>query len=142
VSSTLAVELETGPIERARADLAIVCFSTRIGRCGERGRADWRLCGWLSADRRGRVEVTPGRVPLLRGRRVRLRAARAAGGSGGLAPGRGAASFARDAGTKALRAATLALALPREPGDLALRLRRRPSSRRRRSAWRRRGAGP
>jgi Cytosol aminopeptidase family, N-terminal domain len=130
VSAVLGVEIETGPIERARADLAIVSFATTDRPLrGAAGRADWRLCGRLSRlIGQGRVEGHAGEAVLL------------PGGGGlraplvlalGLGPGASlgtaaAAAFARDAVARglALRAATLALALPPgELGDLALRLR-------------------
>jgi len=49
VSSTLSIEIDAGPIERARADVAVVGFfeSDRPLRGGA-GRADWRLCGQIS----------------------------------------------------------------------------------------------
>jgi hypothetical protein len=49
MNATLTVELDPGPIERTRADVAVVFFfdSDRPLRGGA-GRADWRLCGQLS----------------------------------------------------------------------------------------------
>jgi hypothetical protein len=69
VSAALAIELETGPIERARADLAIVCFaSTDRPLRGAAGRADWRLCGRLSKlIAQGRVAGHAGEAVLLPG---------------------------------------------------------------------------
>ena len=130
MSAALAIDLETGPIERARADLAIVCFaSTDRPLRGAAGRADWRMCGRLSRlIAQGRVSGHAGEAVLLPGggglRAPRLLAL-------GLGPGAtlgpaAAAALARDAVARglALRAASIALALPPgELGDLALRLR-------------------
>jgi len=130
VSAGLVIELETGPIDRARADLAIVCFaSTDRPLRGAAGRADWRLCGRLSRlIAAGRVEGHAGEAVLLPGGgglRAPLLLALGLGPGAPLGPA-AAAAFARDAVGRglALRAATLALALPPgELGDLALRLR-------------------
>jgi leucyl aminopeptidase len=131
VSAALAIELETGPIERARADLAIVGFtSTDRPLRGAAGRADWRLCGRLSRlIAQGRVEGHAGEAVLLPGGgglRAPLLLALGLGPGASLGPA-AAAALARDAVARglALRAATLALALPpgEELGDLALRLR-------------------
>jgi hypothetical protein len=130
VSSALGIELETGPIERARADLAIVSFtSTERPLRGAAGRADWRLCGRLSRlIAAGRVEGHAGEAVLLPGGgglRAPLLLALGLGPGASLGPA-AAAAFARDAVGRglALRAETLALALPAgELGDLALRLR-------------------
>jgi hypothetical protein len=50
VTPVLSVALDTGPIEGSRADVAFVLFfeDERPLR-GSAGRADWRLCGRLSA---------------------------------------------------------------------------------------------
>ncbi len=49
MSAALAIELESGTLERARADLVIVSFcSTDRPLRGAAGRVDWRLCGRLS----------------------------------------------------------------------------------------------
>lgn len=130
MSAALAIELETGPIERARADLAIVCFaSTDRPLRGAAGRADWRLCGRLSKlIAQGRVAGHAGEAVLLPGGgglRAPLLLALGLGPGASLGPA-AAAAFARDAVARglALRASTLALALPPgELGDLALRLR-------------------
>jgi leucyl aminopeptidase len=49
VSSSLAVVIDAGQLERAAADVAVATFfeSDRPLR-GDAGRADWRLCGLLS----------------------------------------------------------------------------------------------
>jgi hypothetical protein len=49
MSAALGIELETRPLERVRAELAVVAFfeGERPLR-GSAGRADWRLCGALS----------------------------------------------------------------------------------------------
>jgi len=49
MSAALTVEVASGPLERTRADIAVVFFfeSDRPLRGGA-GRADWRLCGQLS----------------------------------------------------------------------------------------------
>ena len=130
MSAALAIELETGPIERARADLAIVCFATTDRPLrGAAGQADWRLCGRLSRlIAEGRVEGHAGEAVLLPGGgglRAPLLLALGLGPGASLGPA-AAAALARDAVSRglALRAATLALALPPgELGDLALRLR-------------------
>jgi hypothetical protein len=130
VSAALAIELETGPIERARADLAIVCFATTDRPLrGAAGRADWRLCGRLSRlIAEGRIEGHAGEAVLLPGGgglRAPLLLALGLGPGASLGPA-AAEALARDAVGRglALRAATLALALPPgELGDLALRLR-------------------
>jgi len=130
VSAGLVIELETGPIDRARADLAIVCFaSTDRPLRGAAGRADWRLCGRLSKlIAAGRVAGHAGEAVLLPGGgglRAPLLLALGLGPGAPLGPA-AAAAFARDAVGRglALRAAALALALPPgELGDLALRLR-------------------
>ena len=130
MSAALVIELETGPIERARADLAIVCFATTDRPLqGAAGRADWRLCGRLSKlIAEGRVAGHAGEAVLLPGGgglRAPLLLALGLGPGASLGPA-AAAALARDAVGRglALRAATLALALPSgELGDLALRLR-------------------
>jgi hypothetical protein len=128
VSAALAVELETGPIERLRADLVIVPFtSTERPLRGAAGRADWRLCGRLSRlIAEGRVEGHAGEAVLLPGGGgLRAPLVLALGRGPAASPGpAAAAAFARDAVGRALalRAQTLALALPAsELGDLALR---------------------
>jgi hypothetical protein len=128
LSPALAIEIEAGPIERARADLVIVSFAS-----GERplrgaaGRADWRLCGRLSrllAERR--VEGHAGEAVLLPGGgglRAPLLLALGRGPAAAFGPA-AAAAFARDAVARglALGAKTLALALPGEaPGEPAPR---------------------
>ena len=130
MSAALAIELETGPIERARVDLVIVGFATTDRPLrGAAGQADWRLCGRLSQlIVAGRVEGHAGEAALLPGGgglRAPLLLALGLGPAASLGPA-AAAAFARDAVGRglALRAARLALALPPgELGDLALRLR-------------------
>ncbi len=130
MSAALAIELELGPIERARADLVIVSFcSTDRPLRGAAGRADWRLCGRLSRlIASGRVEGHAGEAVLLPGGgglRAPLLLALGRGPSASLGPA-AAAAFARDAVGRGLglRAATLALALPGgELPELALRQR-------------------
>jgi len=49
VSASLTVEIDAGPIERARADVAVVfLFDSDRPLRGGAGRADWRMCGRLS----------------------------------------------------------------------------------------------
>jgi hypothetical protein len=49
VTATLRIEIDPGPIERARADLAVVgLYAAERPLRGATGRADWRLCGRLS----------------------------------------------------------------------------------------------
>lgn len=78
MSSTLSLEIETAAFEAARGDAACVFFfeDERPLR-GSAGRADWRLCGWLSTlleqgrlcGRRGEAALIPTggglRTPLL-----------------------------------------------------------------------------
>jgi hypothetical protein len=67
VSSTLAIEIDAGPIERVRADVAVVAFfeSDRPLRGGA-GRVDWRLCGQLSQlILSGRLAGAPGEAVLI-----------------------------------------------------------------------------
>jgi len=49
MSARLSVEIDSGPLERTRADVAVVYFfdSDRPLQSGA-GRVDWRLCGQLS----------------------------------------------------------------------------------------------
>jgi hypothetical protein len=130
VSATLAIELETGAIERARADLVIVSFSSNDRPLrGAAGRADWRVCGRLSQlIAAGRVGGHAGEAVLLPGGgglRAPLLLALGSGPRASLGPAPTAA-FARDAVGRglALRAQTLALALPGgDAADLALRQR-------------------
>ena len=130
MSAGLAIELETGPIERARVDLVIVGFSTTDRPLrGAAGCVDWRLCGRLSRlIASGRIEGHAGEAALLPGGgglRAPLLLALGLGPAAMLGPA-AAAAFARDAVGRglALRAGRLALALPPgELGDLALRLR-------------------
>jgi hypothetical protein len=130
VSAGLTIELETGPIARARVDLAIVGFGTAERPLrGAAGQADWRLCGRLSRlIAAGRVEGHAGEAVLLPGGgglRAPLLLALGLGPAASLGPA-AAAAFARDAVGRglALRAARLGLALPAgEIGDLAMRLR-------------------
>jgi hypothetical protein len=130
VSAALAVELETAPIERARADLAIVSFCTTDRPLrGAAGRADWRLCGRLSRlIETGRVAGHAGEAVLLPGGgglRAPLLLALGRGPGAALGPA-AAAAFARDAVGRGLglRATSHALALPGgELGELALRQR-------------------
>jgi hypothetical protein len=128
VSAALAIELETGPIERARADLAIVSFcTTERPLRGAAGRADWRMCGRLSQlIAAGRVAGHAGEAVLLPGGgglRAPLVLALGRGPGASLGPA-AATAFARDAVGRGLglRAASIALALPGgEGGELALR---------------------
>jgi hypothetical protein len=128
VSATLVVELETGAIERARADLVIVSFTTTERPLrGAAGRADWRLCGRLSRlIAEGRVHGHAGEAVLLPGGGgLRAPLLLALGRGPAASPGpAAAAAFARDAVGRglALRAEALVLALPASDlGDLALR---------------------
>ncbi len=128
MSAALAIELETGPIERARADLAIVSFCTTDRPLrGAAGRADWRMCGRLSQlIAAGRVAGHAGEAVLLPGGgglRAPLLLALGRGPAASLGPA-AAAAFARDAVGRGLglRVASVALALPSgELGELALR---------------------
>jgi hypothetical protein len=128
VSAALLVELETVPIDRARADLVIVPFtSTERPLRGAAGRADWRLCGRLSRlIAAGRIQGHAGEAVLLPGGGgLRAPLLLALGRGPGASPGpAAAAAFARDAVGRALAlcAETVALALPvSELGELALR---------------------
>jgi hypothetical protein len=49
MSARLAIEIDAGPLERTRADVAVVYFfDTDRPLQGGAGRVDWRLCGQLS----------------------------------------------------------------------------------------------
>lgn len=67
MSLELAVEVEACGIERARADLAVVpLFAAERPLQGSAGRADWRLCGKLSAlVAEGRLRGEPGEAALI-----------------------------------------------------------------------------
>ena len=130
MSAGLAIELETGPIERARVDLAIVGFSTTDRPLrGAAGRADWRLCGRLSRlIASGRIEGHAGEAALLPGGgglRAPLLLALGLGPAGVAGACRRGGLRARRRGPRPRAArGRLALALPPgELGDLALRLR-------------------
>jgi len=67
VSATLSLDVDPGPIERARADLIIVpLFAGEQPLRGSTGRVDWRLCGRLSElVAAGRLEGATGEAVLL-----------------------------------------------------------------------------
>jgi len=129
VSSTLSLEIETAAFEAARGDAAFVFFfeDERPLR-GSAGRADWRLCGWLSALlERGRLGGARGEAALIPtggGLRAPLLVAL------GLGP-RGAFDEAAWAGAAAevvrrslaLRVGSAVLAPPTAAGRLGLRQR-------------------
>ena len=128
MSAGLVIELDTGPIERARVDLVIVGFATTDRPLrGAAGQADWRLCGRLSkliaAGRRGSRREA---VLLPGGGGLRARSARA-GPRPGCVLGRPQGAFAatRVRGLAA-RGETRVGSAPGELGSLALRLRSMP----------------
>lgn len=125
MSSQLGVEPGAGPIERTAADLAVVGIfaSERPLRDGA-GRADWRLCGQLSALLvQGRLTGAWGEAllaPTFGGLAAPLLLALGLGEPEAFGLAR-CSAFAREAARRglALGAGSLALALP--PGDPLLR---------------------
>ena len=126
----LSVELTRGPIERTRAEVAIVTFfeDDRPLR-GSAGRADWRLCGRLSrliseqrvTGRRGEAVLVPTRG----GMQAPLLVAIGLGSRNGF-DSQDWEAIARDAIGRALKLGASTVALPlceAEVGDLALRQR-------------------
>jgi len=114
----LAIAVETGPIEKAPVELAVVTFfeSDRPLR-GEAGRVDWRLCGMLSdLLERGALRGAAGEAALiptfghLRAPRVLVLGLGSANGFGALeVKAMARAAVRRCAG---LRIRSVALALP------------------------------
>jgi hypothetical protein len=127
--SALWIELDTAPLERARGDVAFVFFfqDERPLR-GDAGRADWRLCGRLSALlTRERLTGAPGEavlVPSGGGLRAPLLVALGAGVRGAFDE----AAWERIAGDIARRSLLLraqSAVLPLPPADERLGLRQR-----------------
>jgi hypothetical protein len=67
MSRELEIEVDPASVERARADVvAVPIFSTERPLRGGAGRADWRLCGKLSAlVAEGRLAGAPGEAALV-----------------------------------------------------------------------------
>lgn len=67
MKGALSIEIETGPIERAAAEVVVVsCFQNDRPLRGEAGRIDWRLCGAVSALlERGAIRGAAGEAALL-----------------------------------------------------------------------------
>lgn len=127
MTATLRIEIDPGPIERARADLAVVgVYADERPLRGATGRADWRLCGRLSRlVAAGRLEGTRGEavlVPTRGGLRAPLLVAL------GLGPREAFSAHyweavTEDAIARGLRLGAVAIALPLpdgEFGDFAL----------------------
>ncbi len=114
----LAIAVETGPIEKAAVELAVVTYfeGDRPLR-GEAGRVDWRLCGMLSDLLvRGALRGAPGEAALLptfghlRAPRVLVLGLGSANGFGALEVKAMARSAVRRCA--GLRVRSVALALP------------------------------
>ena len=113
---TLSVEFDSGPIERSRADVAVVpLFTAERPLRGSAGRVDWRLCGRLSElIASGRVEGGRGEAVLVStcgGLRAPLLIALGLGPRDGFDARRWAAS-ARDALERCLKLGASTVALP------------------------------
>jgi Cytosol aminopeptidase family, N-terminal domain len=123
VKLVLAVAAE--PIERVAADVAVVFFGDERPLRGAAGRADWRLCGRLSALLRdGRLRGQAGEaalVPSTGGLRARLCVALGLGERDGVDAAR-LRAVSRDAALRALGldARSVALALPGAGGELGV----------------------
>ncbi len=125
--SALLLELETAPLEAARADVAFVFFfeNERPLR-GSAGRADWRLCGRLSAlIAEGRLSGAKGEaalIPATGGLRVPILVAVGAGARDGFDE-TAWGQLARDVAERSLRlrARSVVLPLPSGEGGLGLR---------------------
>jgi hypothetical protein len=127
VTATLRIEIDPGPIERARADLAVVgVYAAERPLRGATGRADWRLCGRLSRlVAAGRLEGTRGEavlVPTRGGLRAPLLVALGLGPREAF-PAHHWEAVAEDALERGLKLGAAAIALPLpdgEVGDFAL----------------------
>ena len=121
MSRELEIEVDAASVERVRADVvAVPLFSTERPLRGGAGRADWRLCGELSALlAAGRLTGAPGEAALLStfgGLRTPLLLVLGAGEQAQF-DARQFEVFARDAVARglALGAGVLALPLPDDP---------------------------
>jgi hypothetical protein len=126
----LTLELETAPLERAPADVAVVpLFAGERPLRGAASRVDWRLCGKLSSlVACGRLRGDPGEATLVAtfgGMRVRLLLVLGVGERAGF-DARRYELLAGDAVRRglALRAGSLAFPFPDDPGG-AVALERR-----------------
>jgi hypothetical protein len=126
LSRELEIEVDPASVERARADVVIVpLFSMERPLRGGAARADWRMCGKLSALlAAGRLSGAPGEAALLStfgGLRTPLLLVLGAGERAAFEEGR-LEAFARDAVARGLAvgAGALALAWPDDAiGQLA-----------------------
>jgi len=121
VSRELEIEVDAASVERVRADVvAVPLFSTERPLRGGAGRADWRLCGELSALlAAGRLTGAPGEAAVISsfgGLRTPLLMVLGAGEKAAF-DARQFEAFARDAVARglALGAGVLALPLPDDP---------------------------
>jgi hypothetical protein len=127
VTATLRIEIDPGPIERARADIAVVgLYAAERPLRGATGRADWRLCGKLSRlVAAGRLQGARGEavlVPTCGGLRAPLLVALGLGPREAFQVGTWEA-VAADAVERGLKLGAAAIALPLpdgEFGDFAL----------------------
>jgi len=127
VTATLSLEFDPGPIERSRADVAVVpLFAAERPLRGSAGRVDWRLCGRLSQlIAAGRLEGARGEavlVPTCGGLRAPLLIALGLGSRDGF-DARCWEATARDALERSLKLGASAVTLPlceTEVGDFAL----------------------
>ena len=127
MTATLSVEFDSGPIERSRADVAVVpLFAAERPLRGSAGRVDWRLCGRLSElIASGRLEGGWGEavlVPTCGGLRAPLLIALGLGPRDGFDARRWEAT-ARDSLERCLKLGASAVSLPlcvAEVGDFAL----------------------
>ncbi len=121
MSRELEIEVDPASVERARADVVVVpLFSMERPLRGGAARADWRLCGKLSALlAAGRLAGAPGEAALLStfgGLRTPLLLVLGAGERAGF-DARRFEAFAHDAVARglAIGAGVLALPLPDDP---------------------------
>lgn len=121
MSRELEIEVDPASVERTRADLVVVpLFSMERPLRGSAARADWRLCGKLSALlAEGRLAGAPGEAALLStfgGLRTPLLLVLGAGERAAF-DARRFEVFAHDAVSRglAIRAGVLALPLPEDP---------------------------
>ncbi|MBW1685147.1 MAG: hypothetical protein JRS35_08795, partial [Deltaproteobacteria bacterium] len=116
MSRELEIEVDAASVDRARADVVVVpLFAMERPLRGSAGRADWRLCGELSALlAAGRLTGAPGEAALLStfgGLRTPLLLVLGAG-ERAVFDARQFEAFARDAVARGLAIGASVLALP------------------------------